>query len=180
MNILINNKEVNFDRDDFPMLIHGYQKTGTSHFTVCLMANLHANKNKVLFFSAYPEAKEEFRNEINHQENDAIVIYSGEEEVFIETIKNTPDLVERVVLVKNIKNYSRKLFDSVKDLRLVVFSGNLDECQFTDELLKKEFTTKIFFSQSFKYPQDGLEDLPKYYAKITSSKYSGLITLGGI
>jgi hypothetical protein len=178
VDILINKEKVNFTENDFPILIHGYCKTGASHFSVFLSANLLKNNMKVLFFTAYPEAKEEFRKEINNNETNAIVIDSGEEKVFIETLKNTPDLSERVILIKNMENYSPELFNAIKDLKLVIFSGNLDECKFADKLIKKNFSTKIFFSQSKIYPQDGLTELAKYTAKVTSDKYKGIISLG--
>ena len=177
MNILINNKKVNFKTNDFPILIHGYPKTGSSLFSVALLADLLKNDNKVIFFSAYPEAKEVFRNEINSIDVNALIIDSGDEQVFIETIKNINDLNERIVLIKNIENYSLKLFEVVRDLKYVIFSGNIDECNFIDELIKKEFITKIFFSQSKKYYQDEIEDLPRYFGKITSKEHNGLISL---
>lgn len=177
MVILIDNKKVNFSIHDFPMLIHGYCKSGASHFSVSLSADLLKNNMKVLFFTAYPEAKEEFRKEINNNETDAIIIDSGEEEVFIETLKKTPDLSERIILIKNIENYNQKLYEAVKDFKLVIFSGNIDECKFVDELKNKEFATKIFFSQSEKFPQKKSLDLPKYVARITSNKYNGLTSL---
>lgn len=177
MNILINNKEVDFSENDFPVLIHGYPKTGASYFSVCLSANLLNNNRSILFFSAYPAAKEELRKEINNDKNNAVIIDSGEENVLIETLKNTPDIHERIVLIKNIENYSHKLFEIVKDLNLIVFSGNLDKCVFANELIKREVATKIFFSKSERCPQRDLENLEKYTAKIFSDKYSGIVSL---
>jgi len=177
MDILINKEKFNFTENDFPMLIHGRCKTGASHFSVCLAANLTKNNMKVIFFTAYPEAKDEFRKEINNDETNAIIINSGEEEVFIETLKNVPDLSERVILIKNIENYTSKLFEVVRRSKFVIFSGDMDKCEFVDELIKKDFNTKIFFSQLEKYPQDGLEDLLKYHGKIISKIHEGTISL---
>jgi hypothetical protein len=176
MNILINKKEVIFGKDDFPMLISGADKTGTSFFSICLLANLLKSALKVLLFSAYPAAKEEFRKHID-KEDGAVIIESGGEDAFLEKIKSLNDLTDRVILIKNIENYSQKIFEAVKDLKLVIFSGDLNKCHFADELIKKDFTTKIFFSESSKYPNEGLASLPKYCGRIFSDKYEGIINL---
>jgi len=176
MNILIDDQELNFAKDDFPMLISGTDNTGTSFFSICLLANLLNSGLKVLFFSAYSAAKEAFKKHIVNEEK-AIIIESGEESAFIYKIKNTTDLSDRIILIKNIETYSPKIFEAVKDLKLVIFSGDLDKCHFTDDLIKKDFATKIFFSQSDKYPQIGLDNLPRYRGKIFSNKYQGIINL---
>ncbi|MFA4942612.1 MAG: hypothetical protein WC564_03190 [Patescibacteria group bacterium] len=178
MNILIDNKKVSFIENDFPILIHGVEKSGASFFSVCLLADLLKDGMKVLLFSAYPMAKEEFKKQIIGYEDNAIIIDSGEEQDFINTINNTSDLSERIVLIKNIDNYSSKLFDAVRDLKLVIFSGDLNKCKFADELVNKTFASKILFSPSEKYPQYDLTGLLKYHGKIFSDKYNGIISLG--
>ena len=135
MNILVNNRKTDFSNDDFPMLISGACKTGTSFFSVCLLADLLTSGKKVLLFSAYPAAKEAFREQIASNQENAFIIESGEEQVFIDTIKEVPDLHERIILIKNIENYSEKIFNAVKDLKLVIFSGDLDKCSFYDKLI---------------------------------------------
>ena len=74
-------------------------------------------------------------------------------------------------------NYIITVFDAVKDLKLVIFSGDLDNCSFADKLVEKEFSSKIFFSQSEKYPQEELDNLPKYVGKVIGNNYNGAITL---
>ena len=177
MNILINDKKVDFLLSDLPVLISGAEKTGSSFFTVCLLANLLKSGHKVILFSAHPAAKEEFRNQIGADLSNALIINSEKEEDFIETIKNISDLSERIVLIKNIDQYSKKIFEAVKDLKLVIFSGDLDKCQFSDDLLKKSFALKIFFSYSKKNPIEELKLLPKYSGLIVSEKYDGVIKL---
>ena len=177
MDVLLNNKKINFSPSDLPILISGKEKTGSSFFTVCLLANLLKDGHKVILFSAHSAAKEEFRNQIKTNSENAMIIYSEDENDFINIIKNIPDLSERVVLIKNIDAYSQKLLEAIKNLKLIIFSGDLDNCQFADELLKNKIGTKIFFSYSKKDPIEGLESLPKYSGKIISKKYSGTIKL---
>ncbi len=177
MNVLLNDIKVNFSLNDLPILVSGAEKTGSSFFTVCLLANLLKSGHKVMLFSAHPAAKEEFRNQAGSDLTNALIVNSEKEEDFINTIKNTSDLAERVVLIKNIDSYSQKVFEAVKDLNLVIFSGDLDKCQFSDDLLKMNFVSKIFFSYSEKNPIEELISLPKYSGLIVSEKYNGVIKL---
>jgi hypothetical protein len=177
MNILVDNKKISFSKDDFPFLVHGAEKTGSSFFSICLLANLLKAGMKTFFFSAYPMAKEEFRKQIIGYEKDTIIVDSGDEKTLIETLKNTPDLNERVVLIKNIDSYSSNLFNVTKNLNLIILSGDLDKCQFADSLIDKKFATKILFSPSEKYSQYDLSDLPKYNGKIINNTYNGMVSL---
>jgi len=177
MNILLDGKKIDFSLNELPILISGAEKTGSSFFTVCLLANLVKNGHKVILFSAHPAAKEEFRNQVGTDLDKALIIESESEDEFIETIKKTTDLMERVVLIKNIDSYTKKLFNAVKDLKYIIFSGDLDKCQFADDLIKLNFDSKIFFSFSEKYPTEELKALPKYSGKIVGEKYNGVVKL---
>ncbi|MFZ4631803.1 MAG: hypothetical protein ACOYL8_01180 [Patescibacteria group bacterium] len=177
MNILVNNQETNFSSGDFPILISGAEKTGTSFFSICLIANLLNSGKKVIFFSAYPAAKEAFREQIINNEDNAIIIESGEEQDFLDTIEKIENLDGRVILIKNMENYSEKIFEAVKDLKLVIFSGDLDKCSFADKLLEKNCVSRIFFSQPKRYPLEGTQALPKYSGIIISENYNGVIKL---
>ena len=176
MNILLDGKEINFTHDDFPMLISGADKTGTSFFSICLLANIANEGHKVLLFSAYPAAKEEFRKHIKN-EKAALIIESGDELEFIERIKSIDDLAERIILIKNIEAYSYHLLEAIEGAGFLIFSGDLDKCKFADNLLNMKWATKIFFSPSLKYPEDDLTDLPKYCGRIFSQKHQGIINL---
>lgn len=178
MNILINNKKVDFSLNDLPILISGAEKTGSSLFTVCLLANLLKSGHKVILFSTYPAAKEEFKNQAGNDLGSALIIDSKKEEDFIEIIKNIADISERIILIKNIDQYSKKIFEAVKDLKFIIFSGDLDKCQFADDLIKKNFALRIFFSYSERNPIEELKSLPKYSGLIVGEKYNGAIKLG--
>ncbi|MDD3939669.1 MAG: hypothetical protein PHF49_03410 [Patescibacteria group bacterium] len=177
MNILLDDKKIDFSLNDLPILISGAEKTGSSLFTICLLTNLVKSGHKVILFSAHLAAKEEFRNQVGSGADKALIIESESEDVFIEIIKTIPDLSERVVLIKNIDSYTQKLFNVVKDLKFVIFSGDLDKCQFADDLMNLNFESKIFFSFSEKCPVEELKELPKYFGKIIGEKYNGVIKL---
>lgn len=176
MNILINNKIAEFTHEDFPMLIVGAPREGSSFFSVSLMAHLFKHGEKIILFSAYEQAKELFKEQIGNSNNSkVIVVESGDDKLFIKQLENINDLSERIILYKNIDDYDVELFNKLKDLKLVIFSGDLNRCKFKNELIRKEFNTRIFFS----YP-DGVSiedkiEIPKYSAHIISDKYNGII-----
>ena len=176
--ILVNNKTINFSQADFPILISGRDGSGASLFSVSMLANVLKNGEKVLFFSAQAPAKEEFKKQIGDSLNDKVVIIkSGDENLFLEKIDQIQDLSERIILFKNIENYSPKLFNKLKNQKLIIFSGDLDKCQFNTQLIEKDFKTKIFFSYPQKIQVKNKIDLPKYHGLIFSKKYNGLISV---
>ncbi len=178
MKILINDKEVIFNKEDFPMLINGADKSGASLFSISLLTSLFENKEKVLLFSAFDPAKEEFKKQLGVSINEnALIIESGDESVFIKELDEIQDLSERIILCKNIENYSSSLFDKLKDQKLVIFSGDTNKCEFGEKLVNKDFKTKIFFSYPEKIEVVDKIYLPKYKGMIISSKYEGIISL---
>ncbi len=178
MNIVVDDQPITFTHADFPMLISGAPSAGSSYFSVELMVNLFQNGEKVVLFSAFEQAKELFKKEVGDAANENIlIIESGDDMAFIEELKNINDLSERIVLFKNIDNYDAKLFEALKDAKLVIFSGDLDQCQFKNELLKKEFKTKIFFSYPKDVEIDSKIELPKYCAYIENDTHQGIITV---
>jgi hypothetical protein len=178
MNIIVNNEIVSFSHEDLPMFISGAEKSGTSFFSICLMAELFKSGEKVVIFTAYPEAKEKFRKQVGDKINEnAKIIDSGDEDVFLEVINKIEDLEKRIVLVKNIENYSENLFNKLKNKNLIIFSGDIDKCPFGDGLAKKDFKTKIFFSYPKKIMVENKIELPKYNGLIVNEKYNGLVSL---
>ena len=178
MDILINNKIVNFNKEDFPMLISGTPSAGSSFFSIVIMINLFKQGEKIILFSAYEQAKDLFREQFGGILNEnALIIKSGDDNLFLSQLDKTQDLSERIVLYKNIDNYDSKLFNKLKDKELIIFSGNLDKCEFGEKLMKKEFKTKIFFSYPEKFEIENKIELPKYHGHIVSNKYNGLISI---
>ena len=181
MKILLNGEEIIFNKEDFPILISGACKTGSSIFSISLVTSLFENGNKILFLTAYPEAKIDLRRQIGDSINDnAIIVDSGEENIFIEKLDQMEDLGDTVILLKNMENYSTNLFNKLKDQKLVIFSGDIDKCEFGEQLAKKDFKTKIFFSYPLEIEVKNKIELPKYNGHIISDKYSGLISLGDL
>lgn len=178
MNILVNNEIVNFNKDDFPVLISGCPGAGSSFFSIGVMINLSKQGEKIVLFSAYLEAKELFREQLGNSPNEnTLIIESGDDNLFLEQLDKIPDLSERIILYKNIDNYDSKLFNKLKDKKLIIFSGDIDKCEFGEELMNKEFKTKIFFSYPEKSKIANKIELPKYHGYIVNDKYNGLVSI---
>lgn len=180
MKISVNDEEVVFNKENFPMFINGkaFTQSGASFFSVSLMTKLFEQGERVVFFTALPPAKELFMSQLDGRMNDNIIIIpTGDEEAFIKQLDEIKDLNERIVLFKNIENYSIKLFDKLKDHKHIIFSGDIDKCEFGDKLSKMNFRTKIFFSYSEKMKVENKVELPKYKGLIISQKYNGIISL---
>ena len=180
MKISVNDEEIVFQKYDFPMLIHGkaFTQSGASFFSVSLMTKFFENGEKIVFFTALPPAKELFKEQLNGRMNENIIIIpTGDEEEFIKELDTIKDLEERIVLFKNIEDYSEKLFDKLKDHKYTIFSGDIDKCEFKEQLAKMDFQTKIFFSYPEKIEINNKIELPKYKGMIISPKYNGMISL---
>ena len=178
MNILLNNNIIYFTQEDFPILISGSDGSGASMFSVSLLVEMFKKGEKIVFFSAQEPAKDEFKKQVGNSLNqNALIIESGEENIFLEKIDKILNLSERIILFKNIENYSKNVFDKLDDRKLVIFSGDIDKCIFGNELAKKDFKTKIFFSYTEKIEIKNRPELLKYHGLIISKKYNGIISL---
>jgi 5'-3' exonuclease len=123
-------------------------------------------------------AKDLFKDQVGYNLNEnVIIVESGDENFFLNKLDEIKDLDERIILSKNIEEYSINLFNKLKDKRLIIFSGDVDRCEFGDQLVKKDFKTKIFFTYPEKMHIEGKIELPKYSGHILSDKYNGLISI---
>ncbi|OGL65992.1 hypothetical protein A2753_02010 [Candidatus Uhrbacteria bacterium RIFCSPHIGHO2_01_FULL_47_11] len=190
--LLLNGKEYHLTKDGLPCLITYKEKTGGSHFSVTLAADLFLQGAKILFLSAYPMARDNFFEQVKkyesqiasitsvkelnaHKDARVIIPESGNERLFIEILHTPPDLRELVVLVKNMEVFSPALLNECLKLKNVIFSGNLDACAVKQEIARTKFNTTIIFTK----PETPLpfEPLPleKYTGYIWSGDKQGII-----
>jgi len=189
-------KVIDFTEQDLPMLIHGMSRAGASLFSIAVIANLFLSGKKVLFFTAYPMAKDEFTTQIQGtgKENDVfylgntsdikrasdyevIIVKSGDSGLCLQTIQMLSDVQERIIFVKNIESIlTRELFDSVRKYQSIILSGDLDQISFSSEITKIKFDTKILFSATKVNIHADLPKLEKYTGFMTGNE-NGLVTL---
>lgn len=191
-NILLDNNEFNFTENDLPCLVTYAEKTGGSHFSICMIADLFRSGSKILFLTAYPMAKENFLEQVGEDNSkisfissledldkvkntQVIILESGNESLFLEVAKILPDLRERVILIKNIEVFSEKVFDVCLDLDKVILSGHLDECTDKERISKKEYSSIIAFSKPEITLPIKVPELEKYNGYLAGKHTKGIV-----
>ena len=157
-----------------------------------MVADLFLNGSKILFFTAYPMAKDNFLEQVKGNESkinyvtdedkidinaQAIIIESGNEKLFLESLNKIKDIEERVVFIKNIEVFSDIVFDSCLKLSKIIFSGDIDKCSASIQknLLNKKYETIIVFSKPqipFKFDVPILE---KYTGYLWNNEKKGFV-----
>lgn len=192
--LILNGESYIFSESDLPCLVTYGEHMGGSHLTITLIANLFLSGSKILFLTAYPMAREDFLEQIGADHSrvafvesiselkkalntQAVILKSGDDELFLEVVKNLPDLHERVVLIKNIEVFNEAVFDASLFLEKIVLSGDIDACVSKEKITKKNFQTVIAFNQ----PQIDISLtvplLEKYTGFLSSDIKEGVVTV---
>lgn len=181
-----------FGIENLPALVHGVEGSGASFFSICLAVQLHLNKQKLIMFTAYPMAKEEFFAQIGDDRSSVfcldsikdiqkaqgfqtIIVKSGDEDLLTAFMEEFPKILEYTLFVKNIEN--------IKSLDVVeyavshpsIVSGDVSKSSFADELMQGEYKTKILLSPLGSEDCSGLE---KYQAKLITEGKECIVSLG--
>jgi hypothetical protein len=187
--IILNNKAYQTNKDDLPCLITYTEKTGGSHFSVSMVADLFLQGQKILFLTAYPMAKDNFLKQIQGYEKNtsyisdpkqlnpntqAIILESGNEDLFLEAIKILPDIKERIILIKNIEVFSQTIFDQCLNYQKIILSGNIDKCSAKIDISNYPFNTIIAFSKPEINLPITLPPLEKYLGYWSGKNKKGL------
>jgi len=148
-------KKHHFDEHDLPTLIHYKAKEWWSHYSMTLIANLVLQWAKVLMLTWYSEAKEQFyRNtqaitektvvvhnlaEVKKNKNkQVIIIHDDDETLCLATIKELPDIHERIIFIKNIDLFHKNLLTTCLKYNKIILSGDLDACAAKANISKKK------------------------------------------
>lgn len=192
--ILLNWKPYTLKEEGLPCLITYDKHMGGSHLSIVLIANLFLQGSKVLFFTAYPMAKDNFLNQIGidtpgvaivdslesleeAKNAQAIIIESGNATLFLNAMKTLTDLDERTLFIKNIEIFNEEIFDTCLKQNNVIISGDIDECTFKDKIPNHNFKTIIAFNQ----PEISLDikvpKLERWSSYLISEKEEGILTI---
>ncbi len=193
-NILLNNEVCHIRESDLPCLVHYKEKAGGSYFTISLVVDLLLRGSKILFFTKYHMAKDNFLEQIKEKESNyflverkkdlvgaekynAIILKSGDENLYREALKSLTDLEERIVLVKNFEALSKNILNSSLSLEKIILSGDTDRCVDKKRIRNKLFKTSIMFSESEALPLIRIPELKKYTGYLKAANMEGLIEL---
>ncbi len=162
--ILLNKQVYHLTEDNLPCLITYQEKSGGSHFSVTLIANLFLAGSKVLFLTAYPMAKDNFLQQVKDMESkiayvkseseikqnkdaQAIILESRNSDLFVKAVKCLNDINERVVFIKNMEVFSNSVINPALNFKKLILSGDIDKCTSKKQISKKKFRTTVIFSK---------------------------------
>ncbi|MCX6824878.1 MAG: hypothetical protein NTY80_01520 [candidate division SR1 bacterium] len=172
-----------FEEERLPMLIHYAPKEGGSNYSMILIENLALQGSKILLFTGYPQAKEQFYTDtkplvqqtivvnntaelIKNKDKQIIIIHDDDEKLCLEAIKTLPDIKDRIIFIKNIDVCHKQLLNTYLTYNKIILSGDLDTCVAKANLSKKKYNSVILFSQ----PKTALP-----YKFIPAEKYIGYL-----
>lgn len=189
--IILNDKEFIPTEVLLPSLIHYLEKTGGSHYSVTMVAHLFNTGSKVLFFTAYPMARENFLEQVGMDENkiayvstedelklnqdkQCIILDSGNQELLNFTLDNLADINERVILIKNIEKFENEIILKVIAFDKVILSGHIDECDLKSEISQKAYNSVILFNVLDSISIGEIPSLDKYTAYFWTKDLQGI------
>jgi len=141
--ILVNDAEINVLELDFPMIVHGEDKSGASLYTVSLAANFHAAGKNVVCLSGYEMAQKEFFRQVRSQDVKAKFFVQHQVEEFVEYCDTVDDAL---VIIKNIELFEYDILRVTKRNASFILSGNLQNVTWIEKLNTQHYRTKIYFS----------------------------------
>lgn len=169
MDTIINNlkcgdKHHHFNEENLPALIHYKCKEWGSYYSMILIANLALQWSKAIILTWYPEAKKQFymdtkkiaknilviknmKDLIKNQEKQIIIINNDDEKLFLEAIKYLKDIRERIIFIKNIDIFNKRLLNESIKYNKLILSWEIDACSAKEKILKKKFNSILLFSQ---------------------------------
>ena len=160
--ILLNNEIYHIDENSLPCLITYGEKAGGSQFSVTMIADMFLRGSKILFITAYPMAKDNFLQQIKGSESkidyitdvdqlnadaQAIILESGNEELYLSAVEKLGDIKDRVVFIKNMEVFSNAVFDSALKLKKIILSGDIDRCSAKKRISEKKYKTIVIFTE---------------------------------
>jgi len=155
------------DKNDLPVLIHGKEGHGASFFSIKLVAEFVKRGNSLIFWSAYPMAKQEFRKEFNDNVPLDVTIIENENPADLSKIFSKIDAGQTLFL-KNFEVIPSETRKKLLERKLLIIAGDLEKALTREEILK--FPTRIFFTP---YPGIEIPALEKYQAYIFSKNQTG-------
>lgn len=190
--ITLDNNEFQFNESLLPCLVTGIEKSGASYLSICLISNLIQLGSKVIFFTAFPMAKEELLKQVNPKElfevtseddiasipsDFSVLVQSGNVELWQKVLQNIKALDDYVVFVKNIEEYSQLILEVIGDHKKILLSGNLEVCNYKDKVMKKDWLTRIVFNEQGFNSDIKLPELQKYESFLINQKQRGILRL---
>lgn len=173
MKIVVDGSEVqSFDPTSLPMLIHGREGSGASKYTIALAAKGFGQGHDILFLCGYPMAEEEFVSLVGSKPSSVHFYTKEKTSEFIQALKQ--DVSNRIVFIKNVELFEKDVIDLAVKENSIVISGDIQQSVFRDDLMGKQYATKIYFSDLGDFTLPGVS---KYEGYIVSDSVKGVTRL---
>ncbi|MBP6910797.1 hypothetical protein KBC03_04375 [Patescibacteria group bacterium] len=117
--------------------------------------------------------EEQYEN--HYSDRQAIILNPGDEKLLQRLRPLLKDKDERVIILKNIENFSAETLQMMKDHPKLILSGDIDKSPALDLIKNINFASQIFFSPSALAPD--LPVLEKYKGHYISAYQNGIIHL---
>lgn len=192
--LLFNGEVFHFSKEELPCLITSKEGHGASYFSMRMIVDFLLEGSKIISFTAYSDAMDNFMELTKGHEDkiiiieskedivsainkSGIIVKSGDTELFKKVIANLDDVDNRVILVKNIEVYDSDIYDSIKNKKNIILSGNLDSCKYKDEIINTNLKTKIVFTSPKANIDIEVPELDKYTGYLSNDGKKGIISL---
>ncbi len=190
--VTLDNEEFNFNESLLPCLITGAAGSGVSYFSITMVGNLIQQGKKMIFFTAFPVAREELYAQIGRDstfeikseldigsipEGKSIVVKSGNIHLWQQVIESIKNIDEYIIFVKNIEEYNETVLRVVGDNKKIIMSGNIDLCSFKKNAVEREWKSKIIFTMPYVNLNIKIPKLEKFESYIESEEYKGILRL---
>lgn len=180
-----------FGIENLPALVHGVEGTGASFFSISLAVQLHLSKQKLIMFTAYPMAKEEFFAQIGEDRTSVfcldsiadipkaegfqtIIVKSGDEDLLTAFMEEFANLLDYTLFIKNVENIKSHDVVEYAVSHLSIISGDVSKSPFAEILVDGEYKTKVLLST---LGSDDCSGLEKYQAKLITGSKECIVSL---
>ena len=157
------NQEIHFADKDLPVLIHGKEGSGASFFSITIAAQFHVAEKKLLAYTAYPMAKEEFFEQVGELSKNVfylesieqlsmasafqtIWVESGNQKLLLAVLEELSDLSERILFIKNVETVHEYDCVAYALRNPSIISGDVETSEFQEEITHAQYASKILFS----------------------------------
>lgn len=190
--ILLDGYPFDFHTWLLPCLVTGASRSGASYFSVSLIAKLIKQWLKVIFFSAYPMARDELLQQIwpgfcyevvdaedivSMPRDRSILIQSGNFPLWEYVMDQIHHLNDYIVFVKNFEKYDITLLASLTQQVFFILSGNIDDCTFKTTLASMSWWSLIVFTPPLINLSITIDILGPYQGYLHSETQKGIIQL---
>jgi hypothetical protein len=190
--ITLDHNDFKFNESFLPCLVTGVCKSGASYFSIILISNLIKQGSKVIFFTARPMAKKELLHQIgsdqtfeitnenqiqNIPHDKSIIIQSGNKNLWDKVVNSIHDINKYVIFVKNIEEYDKSIMEAISTNTKILLSGTIEKCNFKKKLAKRNWISKIIFTNSEINPHTNSPKLEKYESYLDNKKEKGILRL---